>query len=160
MSKCKAHPHPRWFTPELRHQLNKLHTLRRKHKKLKLKNKLQSDSSSASLEAESRFNNLSSTANSYTNQSWSVTMPITQTKKFLTTFDQFADRPLLHIQFSLMTVFQLMIMTRPTCSTNSFSLCLNQVIFHHLTPVLYQLLILFWTTSLSLRLMCTLPAPT
>ena len=64
-----------------------------------------------------------------------MTMPITRTKKILTTFDQFTDRPLFHVQFSLMIAFQLMIMTRPTCSTNSFSLCLNQVIFHLLTPV-------------------------
>ena len=36
-------------------------------------------------------------------------------------------------------------------------LCLNQVIFHHLTPVFYtnSSYILFWETSLSLRLMCT-----
>ena len=55
ISKSKAHPRPRWFTPELRHQLNQLHTVRRKHKKLQLKNNLQSDSSSALSEAESRF---------------------------------------------------------------------------------------------------------
>ena len=102
MSKYKPHPHPQWFSPELCHQLNKLHKLRRKHKTWK-------------------HNNLSSTADSYTNQSWSVTMLITPTKKILTTFDQFADKPLFRIPFSLMTIFQLMIMTRPICSTNSLS---------------------------------------
>ena len=57
ISKSKAHPHPRWFTPELRHQLNKLHTLRRKYKKLQFKNKQQQHLSSAILEAESCFQN-------------------------------------------------------------------------------------------------------
>ena len=53
----RRHQRPKWFTPILQHQLNRLHTLRRKYSK-----KPSTSSKSKLLDAENNFQALASAA--------------------------------------------------------------------------------------------------